>query len=103
MPRPAGYRRRLDQHPFDTGPLAPGQDFGKRYHIIRLLGIGGMGAVYQAWDAELGVAVAIKVIRPEVMSIPTRRPRSSVASSGNFCSHARSLTRTSSAFTISAK
>ena len=30
-----------------------------------------MGAVYQAWDAELGVAVAIKVIRPEVMADPT--------------------------------
>ena len=47
------------------GPLAPGEAFGSRYHIIRLLGIGGMGAVYQAWDAELGVAVALKVIRPE--------------------------------------
>src|SRR4051794_20615484 len=55
----------------ETGPLAAGQAFGSRYHIIRLLGIGGMGAVYQAWDAELGVAVAIKVIRPEVMADPT--------------------------------
>ena len=44
-----------------------GEPFGPRYHIIRLLGIGGMGAVYQAWDDELAVAVAIKVIRPEVM------------------------------------
>ena len=42
----------------EDGPLAVGQSFGVRYHIIRLLGIGGMGAVYQAWDAELGVAVA---------------------------------------------
>ena len=49
-------------------PLEPGQAFGSRYHIIRLLGVGGMGAVYQAWDAELGVAVAIKVIRPDVMA-----------------------------------
>jgi eukaryotic-like serine/threonine-protein kinase len=49
----------------DTGPLSPGQAFGPRYHIIKLLGLGGMGAVYQAWDAELGVAVALKVIRPE--------------------------------------
>jgi len=54
----------------DTGPLKPGKPFGSRYHIIRMLGLGGMGAVYQAWDEELGVAVAIKVIRPEVMEDP---------------------------------
>jgi tetratricopeptide (TPR) repeat protein len=45
------------------GPLRAGQAFGPRYHIIRLLGAGGMGAVYQAWDAELNVAVALKLIR----------------------------------------
>jgi tetratricopeptide (TPR) repeat protein/tRNA A-37 threonylcarbamoyl transferase component Bud32 len=47
----------------EAGPLKVGQSFGPRYHIIKLLGAGGMGAVYQAWDAELGVAVALKVIR----------------------------------------
>ena len=52
----------------DGGPLTSGQAFGARYHIIRLLGAGGMGAVYHAWDAELGVSVAIKVIRPEIMA-----------------------------------
>lgn len=52
------------------GPLQPGQAFGGRYHIIRLLGAGGMGAVYQAWDDELGVAVALKVIRPEITEDP---------------------------------
>ena len=52
------------------GPLLPGQAFGSRYHIIRSLGVGGMGAVYQAWDAELGVAVAMKVIRPDTMRDP---------------------------------
>ena len=50
-----------------AGPLTAGQAFGPRYHIIRVLGAGGMGVVYQAWDAELGVAVALKVIRPEVL------------------------------------
>src|SRR5688572_20856940 len=54
----------------DTGPLAVGQAFSSRYHIIRVLGIGGMGAVYHAWDADLGVAVALKVIRPEATRDP---------------------------------
>ncbi|MEI6666709.1 MAG: protein kinase [Acidobacteriota bacterium] len=53
-----------------SGPLSSGQDFGARYHIIKTLGVGGMGAVYQAWDAELGVAVALKVIRPEALNDP---------------------------------
>jgi len=56
--------------PAEAGPLKVGQSFGPRYHIIKLLGVGGMGAVYQAWDAELSVAVALKVIR-------TRRHRPS--------------------------
>jgi tetratricopeptide (TPR) repeat protein len=53
-----------------TGPLHPGETFGSRYHIIKLLGMGGMGAVYQAFDAELGLAVAIKVILPDVAADP---------------------------------
>ena len=53
-----------------NGLLEPGQAFGSRYHIIRELGVGGMGAVYQAWDAELGVAVAIKIIRAGVLADP---------------------------------
>jgi serine/threonine protein kinase len=53
-----------------TGPLGVGQQFSARYIIVKLLGIGGMGAVYQAWDGELSVMVALKVIRPEVTRDP---------------------------------
>ncbi len=54
----------------NTGPLAVGQAFGSRYHIIKVLGVGGMGAVYQVWDAELSQGVALKVVRPETASDP---------------------------------
>jgi serine/threonine protein kinase len=36
-----------------------------RYRIERLLGVGGMGMVYRAWDPELQRPVAIKLVRPE--------------------------------------
>lgn len=50
--------------------LHAGDTLGLRYRIIQTLGVGGMGVVYQAWDEELGVAIALKVIRPEVMADP---------------------------------
>jgi len=50
--------------------LTPGAVLGDRYEIIRLLGQGGMGAVYQAQDQELERQVAIKVIRADMASNP---------------------------------
>ena len=54
----------------NAGPLDIGASFGDRYRIDQLLGFGGMGAVYKAWDNELDIPVALKVIRPEVASDP---------------------------------
>lgn len=76
-PSPTGMATSLDSPsprppvPAGDGPFQAGQQVGPRYTIIRLLGTGGMGAVYQAFDHELGVAVAIKVIRPAAQSDAT--------------------------------
>jgi eukaryotic-like serine/threonine-protein kinase len=50
--------------PGPKSSLAAGQIINGRYHVIRMLGKGGMGAVYHAWDEELGVGVALKIILP---------------------------------------
>jgi serine/threonine protein kinase/tetratricopeptide (TPR) repeat protein len=65
LPPSAGGVRHAGVPKVALGPLKLSAQFGSRYTILRQLGIGGMGAVYQAWDAELNVAVALKVIRPE--------------------------------------
>ena len=45
--------------------LAKGQVFGGRYRIVSLLGQGGMGAVYRAWDTRLNVPIALKEMTPQ--------------------------------------
>ena len=49
-------------------PLRPGAVFAGRYEVKEIIGAGGMGVVYRAFDRELQEPVAIKTLRPEVMA-----------------------------------
>jgi serine/threonine protein kinase len=45
--------------------LTSGQILQNRYRIASMLGQGGMGAVYRAWDTRLNVPVAVKEMVPQ--------------------------------------
>jgi len=52
----------------DGGQLRPGATFAGRYEVKEMLGAGGMGVVYRAFDRELQEPVAIKTLKPEAMA-----------------------------------
>jgi hypothetical protein len=55
-------------------PLAPDDRVG-RYQVRRMIGAGGAGVVYEAFDPQLGRRIALKMLRPDGGSWLTRGPR----------------------------
>jgi serine/threonine-protein kinase len=57
-----------------SATLSPGSRLGK-YQVVRLLGAGGMGAVYEAVHLAIGKKVAIKIMSAELAANPDARAR----------------------------
>src|SRR5262249_47038677 len=53
-----------------AGTLNLGDMLSGRFRVLRFLGRGGMGDVYEAKDLDLGIRVALKTIRPEIACDP---------------------------------
>ena len=57
-----------------TPPSMPTERIGK-YEVVSLLGRGGMGAVFQAFDPVLEREVAVKVMLPQIAEDPEQKQR----------------------------
>jgi serine/threonine protein kinase len=68
--------RPAPQEPIALGPALPnvGDDLG-RYLLCRVIGVGGMGTVYEAEHVLLEKRVAIKVLKPEIAGRDDLRKR----------------------------
>lgn len=53
-----------------TATFFIGENIAGRFRVVRFIGRGGMGEVYEVEDLDLGVRVAIKTVRPEISSHP---------------------------------
>src|SRR5688572_223554 len=55
--------------------VAPGAILGGRYKVLRKLGSGGMGSVFEVHDLELDEAIALKLLHGELGGDDEHRQR----------------------------
>ncbi len=58
------------EHPWHEPEALIGSLLGERYKLLRLIGQGGMGAVYLAEHVVIGKQIAVKVLNPEYSKNP---------------------------------
>lgn len=71
--------------PADAGGGDPEAPVGGRYQVRRILGAGGMGTVYAAYDPELEREVALKVLAPA--SLTGRRSQAQLLKEARSAAH----------------
>ena len=49
-----------------SGVLTPGETILNHYKVLSILGKGGMGVVYECFDEDAGIKVAVKTLAPEL-------------------------------------
>lgn len=68
-----------------------GRTLGQRYRLERVIGAGGMGAVYEATQIDLGRAVAVKVLIDVDPRGIARLRQEAFAAGSSSCPHVISI------------
>ena len=76
-----------------AGLPQPGETFAGKYLIVRVLGEGGMGIVYEAVHRRLDVKVAIKTLLPALLGQPDPREYVTLQPELNSVNHGIDLLR----------
>src|SRR5436305_7255225 len=66
---PEGFAERM------RADVKPGDIIGERYKIISVLGGGAMGQIFVAENVAIGLRVAVKLLKPELLAHPDFRLR----------------------------
>lgn len=59
----------------ETPQVSPGDVIGERYRIVEPIGEGAMGTVFRVEHTEIGTPMALKLLKPELLMVPSIEER----------------------------